>query len=78
MSPMFLRTWYQMSGTSRGRRRALQVDEDRGLAGRRVAAQVIEMRRLLELALEALGDLLERVVEGRAGPAGLHDHGLDG
>ena len=35
------------------------------------------MRRLLELPLEALGDLLERVVEGRAGPAGADDHGLD-
>ena len=44
---------------------------------RRVAAQEIELRRFLQLALEPLGDLLERVLDGRAGPGGLHDHGLD-
>ena len=58
--------------------RVLQVDEDRGLARGRVALQVIEVRRLLELALEAVGDLLERVADGGAGPCGLNHHGLDG
>ena len=67
-----------MSGTCAGGRRVLQVDEDRGLARARVALQVIEVRRLLELALEAVGDLLERVADGGAGPGGLHHHGLDG
>ena len=43
------------------RRRVLQIDEDRGLARGRVALQVVEVRRLLQLALEAVGDLLERV-----------------
>ena len=60
------------------RRRILQVDEDRGLPGGRVAFQIVEVRRLLELALEAVGDLLERVADRGAGPADLHDHGLDG
>ena len=62
---------------SRGRR-VLQVDEDRGLARGRVALQVIEARRLLQLALEAVGDLLERVADRGARPCGLHHHGLDG
>ena len=60
------------------RRRILQVDEDRGLAGGRVALQVVQVRRLLELALEAVGDLLERVADRGARPPDLHDHGLDG
>ena len=60
------------------RRRIFQVDEDRGLAGGRVALQVVEVRRLLELALEAVGDLLERVADRGAGPPDLHHHGLDG
>ena len=34
MSPMFLRTWYQMSGTCRGGVEPLQVDEDRRLRRR--------------------------------------------
>ena len=56
---------------------ALQVDEDRRHAGARVAAQEVEVRRFLQLALEPLGDLLQRVFEGRAGPGRLHDHRLD-
>ena len=59
------------------RRRALQVDEDRGLACAGVAAQIIEVRRLLELALQALRHLLERVLDRGAGPVGLHHHGPD-
>ena len=43
----------------------------------REAAQEIEMRRFLQLALEPLGDLLQRLFDGRARPGGLHDHGLD-
>ena len=52
-----------------GRRVAAQVDEDRRVAGVRVAAQEVEVRDLLELALEPLGDLQQRLVERRAGPA---------
>ena len=77
MSRTFLRTWYQMSGTSARRRRVLQVDEDRGPAGAGVALQVVEARRLLQLALEAVGDLLERVLDRGARPGGAHHHGLD-
>src|SRR3954449_8759099 len=60
----------------RRRRRALQVDEDRGPARTRVALQVIEVRSLLQLALETIRDLLERVADRRAGPVRLHHHGL--
>ena len=74
---MLLRTWYQMSGTSLAGVAALQVDEDRRDAGAGEAAQEVEVRRLLQRALEPLGDLLERVVDRRARPGGLHDHRLD-
>src|SRR4051812_48856651 len=57
---------------------ALYVDENGRLAGRRVAAQVVEVWRFVQLALKALGDLQQRVVQGRAGPRRLHDHRLDG
>ena len=60
------------------RRRVLQVDEDRRLAGGCVALQVVQVRRLLELALEAVGDLLERVADRGPRPPDLHDHGLHG
>src|SRR5262245_10833071 len=57
---------------------AAQADEDRGLAGGREAAQEVEVRNLLEPALEPLGDLQQRVVERRAWPACHHDHGPEG
>ena len=58
--------------------RILQVNEDRGLARGRVALQVIQIWRFLELALEAVCDLLERVADRGARPCHLHHHGLDG
>src|SRR5262249_54991394 len=61
-----------------GAGRALEVDEDGRAARRRVAAQEVEAAGFLQLALEALGDLLQRVVEGRAGPRRLHHHGAEG
>ena len=51
--------------------RNLQVDEDRGLARGRVALQVVEVRRLLELALEAVRDLLEHVADRGPRPSDL-------
>src|SRR5271165_2319928 len=59
-------------------RRILQVDEDRRLARARVALQVIDARRLLQLAFDAVGDLLERVGEGGSRPGRLHHHGFHG
>ena len=59
------------------RRAAFQIDEDGRDAGARVAAQEIELRRFLQLALKPLGDLLQGVFDGGARPGGLHDHGLD-
>ncbi len=62
----------------RGRRRLLEVDEDRRLAGGRVAADRAQVAGLLQRALEALGDLLQRLLDRRAGPRRRHDHGADG
>ena len=60
------------------RRIAAQIDEDRRDPGAGVAGQEVEAGDLLEPALEALGDLGDRVVEGGAGPRRLHDHGPEG
>ena len=48
--------------------RSLEIDEDRRLTRVGVALDVVEVRRLLQLALDALGDLQQRVVECRARP----------
>jgi hypothetical protein len=56
------------------RRRLLQVDEDRRLPGDGVAAQAVEVVGLLQRALEPLGNLLDRLVHHRTGPAGRDDH----
>src|SRR5262245_59651297 len=42
------------------------------------AAQEIEVRGFLEGLLDAVRHLIERLLEGGAGPAGLHDHGAEG
>ena len=60
------------------RRAPFQVDEDRGEARAGVAAQKVEARRFLERALDPLGHLLERLLQGRAGPRRLHDHRPEG
>src|SRR4029450_4050578 len=61
-----------------GRRRGvLQVHEDRGAAGAGVALDVVEAWRLLQLALQAGGGLLERVLDRGARPGRGHHHGLD-
>ena len=65
-------------GTSGPRSVLMQVDEDGGLAGRRVAVGVIERAQLLELLLDPVGDLVEHLVDRGARPVGLDDHGLDG
>jgi hypothetical protein len=62
----------------RGFGRALEVDEDRRPAGDGVAAQKVETWRLLELALEPFGHLLQGVVHTCARPSGLDDHGAEG
>ena len=67
-----------MSGTCALGVEFLEVDKDRRLAGGGVALHVIEAGRLLQLALDAVGDLLERVADRGARPLGLHHHGLDG
>ena len=59
-------------------RRSLQRHENGGDAGLGVALDVVEMRRFLELALDALGQLLQRLIDGRPRPLGLDHHGLDG
>ena len=64
-------------GNLPGARAVLEIDEDRGDASAREAAQEIEVRRFLQRALEPLGDLLEHVIDTCAGPCGLHHHRLD-
>src|SRR5262249_28271423 len=61
-----------------GRRAALEVDEDGRAAWAREAAQEIEVRGFLEGLLDAVRHLIERLLEGGAGPASLHDHGAEG
>ena len=58
------------------RGRFLQVHEDRGLAGLRVALDVVETRGFLELLFESVRHLLQGVERGRARPGDLDDHGL--
>src|SRR6516165_2096633 len=60
-----------------GSRIVLKSDEYCRHASTRKAAQKIEFGCFLQSALESLGDLFEHVVDARAGPCGLHDHGLD-
>src|SRR5262249_49535514 len=61
-----------------GRRAALEVDEDGRAAWAGEAAQEIEVRGFLEGLLNAVRHLIERLLEGGAGPASLHDHGAEG
>jgi hypothetical protein len=55
----------------------LQIYEDRGLARGRVALQIVQAGRFLQLALDAIGDLLERIADGGTRPCRLHHHGPD-
>ena len=46
--------------------------------GPRVGAQEVEIRRLLQLALDLVDHLLLHLLDGRAGPQHLHDHDAEG
>ena len=61
-----------------GRRVIAQVDEDHRLAGAGIAVQPVQMRGLLQLVLQPVGDKVHHVRARSAGPIGRHDHGLDG
>ena len=61
-----------------GADRVLQIDEHDRLAGLGVAPHEVEVGQLLQLLLDTVGDLAQRVVRGRARPQRLDDHGLDG
>ena len=56
----------------------LEVDEHDGFAGLGVAAHEVEVRHLLELLLDAVGDLVDGLGGGGARPQRLDHHGLDG
>ena len=60
------------------RRAPFQRHEDGREAGARVAAQEVEIRRFLERALDPLRHLVDRLLQGRARPGGLHDHRPEG
>ena len=55
-----------------------QRDADEGHAGLRIALDAVEIRQLLKLLLDLVGDLRLHVRRGRTRPGDLHDHGLDG
>ena len=57
-------------------RRFLEIDENGRLSGLGVALEVVEVRGLLELLLESVGDLLQGVYRCRTRPGDLDDHGL--
>src|SRR5262249_45862506 len=78
MLPTLLRTVIPDVRHFAGRRAALQVDEGGRAARAGEAAQEIEVRGLLEGLLDAVRHLIERLLEGGAGPAGPHDHGAEG
>ena len=57
---------------------ALDLDGDDGAAGAREGAHEVEMRRLLELALDLVDHLVLHVGERGARPHHLHDHDAEG
>ena len=57
--------------------RILDHEEHLRFARARIAAQVIELRYLLQLLLDRLGDLFRDLARRGAGPLGLHDHDLE-
>src|SRR4030095_9774164 len=77
MSPTFLRTWYQMSGTSAGGVESLRFTK---IVARPALVKLLTESRLwrsLRVALQPVGDLLQGVVHRRPGPLRGHHHGLD-
>ena len=60
------------------RRAPFQRHEDGGEARAGVAAQKVQARRFLERALDPLRHLVDRLLQGRAGPGRLHDHRPEG
>ena len=61
-----------------GRRLVDQEDLDEGDARLRIAFDAVEIGQLLQLLLDLVGDLGLHLGRGGAGPADVHDHGLDG
>src|SRR6202140_4617057 len=54
-----------------------EVDEDDYESCNGVAANIVQVGRFLNLALESLSDLLNVIFQCRSGPGGLNDHRLD-
>ncbi len=61
----------------RGGHGVLDVEEQCGLAGPRIAAQEVQAGRLLKLARDPVGDLLLNLPRRRTGPDGPNDHDLE-
>ena len=64
-------------GHDRGVGRPFEVHEDARHARAGEAAQEVDVGDFLQRALEPLGHLLDLLVERRARPVGLHDHGAE-
>eukprot|EP01022_Parablepharisma_sp_SALTPOND_P021778 TRINITY_DN435_c2_g5_i1.p1 TRINITY_DN435_c2_g5~~TRINITY_DN435_c2_g5_i1.p1 ORF type:complete len:1432 (+),score=573.01 TRINITY_DN435_c2_g5_i1:2996-7291(+) len=62
----------------RGRGRVLDREEQLRLSRTRIAAQEVHVRRLLQLAGDAVGDLLLHLARGGTRPVGLDHHDLEG
>ena len=61
-----------------GARCILESHHDHGFSGLGVALEIVDVRQLLELLLDAIGDLLNGLERCSSGPQRLHHHGLDG
>jgi hypothetical protein len=57
--------------------RVAELHKNRRGPWSRVAADVVEPIELLQLLLDPVGDLIDRILDGRTRPGRLHDHGLD-
>ena len=78
MSPIFLRTVYQVLATSAASDRVLELEDDLRLARLGVAADLVGTRHFLQRALDLVGHLLGHLLRGGARPVGTHHHGAEG
>ncbi|MNT60120.1 hypothetical protein D3C72_1976780 [compost metagenome] len=54
-----------------------QVDLDLCFARLHIGGRIVDLRDLLQLALDLVGDLVGHLLRGASRPVRLHNHGLD-